>query len=94
LPTQQSEIFVIDPMNTSAVLIALAASTAIGLLVERWATPWIDGLLKKGSIDPWRSGRLWALLVVGSATVTYLLIQPTVLDLLQTPASPIIFKAN
>ena len=81
-------------MNISAILIAVAASIAIGLLVERWATPWTGALLRKGRIESWQSDRLWVLLVVGSATITYLLIQPVVLDILQTPVSPIIFEAR
>jgi hypothetical protein len=81
-------------MNASAVLIALAASIATGLLVERWATPWIDALLKKGRIRSWQSDRFWALLVFGSAIITYVFIQPLVLDILRMPASPVLFEAN
>ena len=70
-------------MKTPAILLTVAAAMAVGLLVERWATPWTNGLLRKGRITPYQCSRLWAILVVGSSMIAYTFIEPVALDLLK-----------
>jgi hypothetical protein len=65
-------------MKTAAVLIAVAAGLAVALLNERWASPWTDALARKNR-DDMDYGRLWAIIVVGSGMITYLIIEPVLL---------------
>ena len=61
-------------MNITAELLGAAAGIAVGLVVERWATPWTEKLLRKGSITLSQSSRLWAILVVGSGAITWTIV--------------------
>ncbi|WP_128089725.1 hypothetical protein [Bradyrhizobium viridifuturi] len=70
-------------MSTTAVLIAVAVSLAVAMLNERWATPWTDALRKKGNLSPNQYNRLWAIAVVGSGLLTFVLIEPVLLNWLK-----------
>ncbi|QOZ34662.1 hypothetical protein XH92_25830 [Bradyrhizobium sp. CCBAU 53421] len=70
-------------MKTTAVLIALAASLAVAMLNERWATPWADARREKGDLRSSQLSRLWAIAVVGSGILTFVLIEPVLLDWLK-----------
>jgi hypothetical protein len=70
-------------MNITGELIGAAAGMAVGLVVERWATPWTDKLFRKGRITPYQRSRLWAILVVGSGLMTWTIVAARAPDLLK-----------
>jgi hypothetical protein len=69
-------------MKIAPELIAVAAGMAVALLVERWATPWVETLKKKG-FAPYQSDKIWAIAVVGSGWIAWLVIRPFALDWLK-----------
>jgi hypothetical protein len=70
-------------MKTAAELIAVAAAMAVALLIERWATPWTEALSRKGTLTPYQCNKIWAIAVVGSGWIAWLIIQPFALDWLK-----------
>jgi hypothetical protein len=69
-------------MKVTAELVSIAAAIAVGSAVERWATPWADALLKKG-FTVWQANRFWAIMVVGSGAMTWVLIEPFLINWLK-----------
>jgi hypothetical protein len=70
-------------MNITAELLGASAGMAVGLVVERWATPWTHKLLRKGRITLSQHNRLWAILVVGSGLMTWTIVATHAPDLLK-----------
>jgi hypothetical protein len=58
-------------MNIAVNLIAMARALAAALLADRWASPWLKALEKKG-LDP---DRFYVIAVVGSFAIAGLAIR-------------------
>ena len=74
------------PMKTAAELLAVAAALAMALLNERWASPCMDALRRKGSLTDNQCTRLWGIAVIGSGALTYVLVEPVLVAWLKREA--------
>jgi hypothetical protein len=68
-------------MNIAAELNSCGCRNA--LLIERWATPWTEAFRRKGTLTRYQSDKIWAIAVVGSGWIAWMIIEPFVLDWLK-----------